>query len=491
MVTIGGRRSLYGNGLIHVGRTTAARKFAVQVPPTLSMIRKLLIANRGEIAVRVIRACRELNIEAVQAYSSADRDSLPVQMADHAVCIGGPRAAESYLNVPALLAAARETSCDSVHPGYGFLSENADFADACTRAGLVYVGPDGNAIRLMGDKAAARRLAIDAGIPVAQGSAHAVATVDDAVTVAATAGYPVLIKAVAGGGGRGMRIAADERQLRDTFARASAEAAAAFGDGALYIERFLSPIRHVEVQVLADGKEVVHLGERDCSVQRRHQKLLEESPSPAVTPALRERMTEAACRLAKAVSYRTAGTVEFIVDPAKQAFFFIEMNTRIQVEHPVTEMVTGLDLLKLQIRIASGEPLPMRQADIRSSGHAIECRINAEDPERGFMPKPGTITKLTMPSGPGVRVDSHAFVGYELPSYYDSLVAKVVVWDADRPAALARMRRAMQEFQLEGVPSTAGFHRRLLAEPVFVGGNADTQFVKREMWAGHPMRHLL
>jgi acetyl-CoA carboxylase biotin carboxylase subunit len=301
----------------------------------------------------------------------------------------------------------------------------------------------------------------------------------------------VLIKAAAGGGGRGMRVVRNERELRDALERASTEAAAAFGSGAVYIERYLSPVRHVEVQVIGDGMGVVHLGERDCTVQRRHQKLLEESPSPILTPELRERMTAAACRLAKAVAYRSAGTLEFIVDAERQEFFFIEMNTRIQVEHPVTEMITGLDLVKLQLRIAGGEALPLQQADIRFSGHALECRINAEDPERGFMPKPGKLTEYVAPAGPGVRVDSHAFIGYDLPPYYDSLIAKIVTWDENRDATLARMRRALREFQIAGVPSTVSFHQRLLAEPDFIAGNVDTQFVKHRMWAGHPMQHLL
>jgi acetyl-CoA carboxylase biotin carboxylase subunit len=455
------------------------------------VIRRLLIANRGEIAVRIIRACRELGIESVQAYSNADRDSLAVQMADDATCVGGAAAKDSYLNIDALLGAAAAEKVDAVHPGYGFLSENADFAQACARAGLNFVGPDPSAIRLMGDKVAARRLAAEAGVPVAQGSQQPVADVEEALQIAAKAGYPVLIKAAAGGGGRGMRVAGDERELSDALERASKEAAVAFGNGAVYVERYISPVRHVEVQVLGDGRDVVHLGERDCTVQRRHQKLLEESPSPIVTPELRDRMTAAACRLASAVRYRSAGTVEFVVDAARQAFYFIEMNTRIQVEHPVTEMITGLDLVKLQLRIAAGEPLPVRQSDIRFRGHAIECRINAEDPERGFMPKAGTLTDLRLPAGPGVRVDSHAFAGYALPPQYDSLIAKLVAWDDTRPSALARMRRALDESRIGGVPSTLSFHQRLLNEDQFIAGDVDTQFVKRSMFAGHPMQHLL
>jgi acetyl-CoA carboxylase biotin carboxylase subunit len=356
---------------------------------------------------------------------------------------------------------------------------------------LNFVGPDPSAIRLMGDKVAARRLAAEAGVPVAQGSQQPVADVEEALQIAAKAGYPVLIKAAAGGGGRGMRVAGDERELSDALERASKEAAVAFGNGAVYVERYISPGRPVVVQVLGDGRVVVHLGERDCTVQRRHQKLLEESPSPIVTPELRDRMTAAACRLASAVRYRSAGTVEFVVDAARQAFYFIEMNTRIQVEHPVTEMITGLDLVKLQLRIAAGEPLPVRQSDIRFRGHAIESRINAEDPERGFMPKAGTLTDLRLPAGPGVRVDSHAFAGYALPPQYDSLIAKLVAWDDTRPSALARMRRALDESRIGGVPSTLSFHQRLLNEDQFIAGDVDTQFVKRSMFAGHPMQHLL
>ena len=454
-------------------------------------LRKILVANRGEIALRIIRACRELGIETVQAYSSADRDSLPVRLADHAVCIGGASPKESYLNANALIAAATMSQADGVHPGYGFLSENADFAEACVQAGLTYVGPDAGAIRLMGDKAAARKLAMEAGVPVVQGSPDPVSSVEDAVRIANAIGYPVLVKASAGGGGRGMRAMENEKQLREGLERASSEAAAAFGSGEVYIESYVASVRHVEVQVVGDGKDVIHFGERDCTIQRRHQKLLEESPSPAVSPALRERMTRAACQLARAVNYRSAGTLEFIVDAAREEFFFIEMNTRIQVEHPVTEAISGVDLVKLQLRIASGEPLPLRQSDVRFSGHAIECRINAEDSEKGFMPRPGKLSEMAMPAGPGVRVDTHAYPGYELPPYYDSLIAKVIVWDETREAAIARMKRALHELQISGVKTTREFHLRLLSEPDFEAARIDTQFVKEKMYAQHPMRHLL
>lgn len=454
-------------------------------------IRSVLIANRGEIAVRIIRACRELGIETVQAYSSADKDSLPVRLADRSVCVGGPSSAESYLNAGALIRAARDFSVDAVHPGYGFLSENAEFAEAVVSEGLIYVGPDATSIRLMGDKAAARKLAMKAGVPVVQGSPDPVSDVEEAVRLANDIGYPVLVKAVAGGGGRGMRVMAGEKQLREGLERASSEAAAAFGSGAVYIERYISPVRHVEVQVVGDGNKVIHLGERDCTIQRRHQKLLEESPSPIVSEEMRARMTEAACALARSVRYRGAGTLEFVVDAARSEFFFIEMNTRIQVEHPVTEAVTGVDLVKLQLRIASGEPLKFNQSDIHLNGHAIECRINAEDSEKGFMPRPGKLTDLNWPAGPGVRVDTHAFPSYELPPYYDSLVAKLIVWDENREAAIARMQRALAELQISGVKTTREFHQRLLAEPAFERGDISTQFVKEKMYAQHPMRHML
>lgn len=454
-------------------------------------LKSVLIANRGEIAVRIIRACRELGIETVQVYSSADKDSLPVRLADRSICVGGATPAESYLNRNALIQAAQMANVDAVHPGYGFLSENAEFAQAVLDAGLTYVGPEPKAIRLMGDKAAARKLAMEAGVPVAQGSPDPVADVEEAVRLANGIGYPVLVKASAGGGGRGMRVMESEKQLREGLERASSEAAAAFGSGAVYIERYISPVRHVEVQVVGDGKDVVHFGDRDCTIQRRHQKLLEESPSPIVSPQLRERMTKAACDLARAVNYRSAGTLEFIVDAAKQEFFFIEMNTRIQVEHPVTEAITGVDLVKLQLRIAGGEPLPMKQSEVTFRGHAIECRINAEDSEKGFLPKPGKITELELPTGPGVRVDTHAFASYELPPYYDSLIAKLIVWDETREAAIARMRRALAELHLSGVKTTREFHQQLLAEPAFVAADVSTQFVKDKMYAQHPMRHML
>ncbi len=454
-------------------------------------MRSVFVANRGEIAVRIGRACRDMGLRTVQAYSEPDRDSLAVRLADTAVCVGAGPSRQSYLNQAALLGAARMSGADAIHPGYGFLSENAEFAERCEAAGLTYIGPQPQIIRLMGDKSAARKFAVEAGVPVSGGSHDPVSGLDDASALARRIGYPVLVKAAAGGGGRGMRIVANEGELKEGLERATAEATASFGSGALYLEKYHSPVRHVEVQVLGDGKRVVHFGERDCTIQRRHQKLVEEGPSPALAPELRERILDSALALARRAGYRSAGTLEYIVDTARQEFFFIEMNTRIQVEHPVTEMVTGVDLVKLQIRIAAGEPLPVAQADVRFSGHAIECRINAEDPERGFLPRPGTLTEYFAPSGPGVRVDSHAFPGYALPAHYDSLIAKLIVWGSDRPEALARMRRALAEYRLGGVPTTLGFHQRLMDEPDFIAGNVHTRYVRETMWAGHPSQGLL
>lgn len=454
-------------------------------------LKKVFIANRGEIAVRIIRACRDLGLRTVQAHSEADAESLPVQLADEAVCIGPGPAKQSYLNHEILIEAARKSGADAVHPGYGFLSENADFAERVEGAGLAYVGTQPEVIRMMGDKAAARKLAEDAGVPISQGSRDPVNDPADAAEIARRVGFPVLIKAAAGGGGRGMRVVNHEAELRESLERASAEAAASFGSGAVYIERFLSPVRHVEVQVIGDGRRVVHFGERDCTIQRRHQKLVEETPSPALTPDLQRRLTESAVALASSVHYRGAGTVEYIVDAQRQQFFFIEMNTRIQVEHPVTEMVTGVDLVALQLRIAAGEPLPLAQSDIRFHGHAIECRINAEDSERGFMPKPGRLVAFAMPSGPGVRMDTHAYSGYALPPFYDSLIGKLIVWGVDRREAIARMQRALRECRIEGVPTTVPFHQRLLAESAFLTGNVHTRYVKETMYAGHPMQGML
>jgi acetyl-CoA carboxylase biotin carboxylase subunit len=454
-------------------------------------LKKVFVANRGEIAVRIVRACRDLGIETVQAYSEADANSLAVRLADAAVCVGPGPAQQSYLQQEVLVDAACRSGADAVHPGYGFLSENAEFAERVEAAGLAYVGTQPAVIRLMGDKAAARNLALDAGVPVIEGSRDPVADPHEAAAIARKVGFPVLIKAAAGGGGRGMRVVHEESQLLTSFERASAEAKASFGDGAVYIERFLSGVRHIEVQIIGDGRNVVHVGERDCTVQRRHQKLVEESPSPALTPKLRRSLTDSAVALASSVGYRGVGTIEYVVDAARQEYFFIEMNTRIQVEHPVTELVSGIDLVALQVRIASGEPLPFSQDDIRFVGHAIECRINAEDPERGFMPKPGRLVVFVPPAGPGVRMDTHAYEGYVLPSNYDSLIGKLVVWGENREEAIARTRRALREFYIEGIPTTVPFHQRLLVTPDFISGDIHTRYVKEVMYAGHPMQSML
>src|SRR5688572_12592716 len=446
-------------------------------------IRRVLIANRGEIAVRIIRACRELGIETLQAYSEADRDSLPVRLADRSVCIGHAPAAQSYLNPVALVSAALSQRADAIHPGYGFLSERFELAELCERHGVRFIGPRAAVMPLMGDKAVARTIAEAAGVPTTPGSSDKIADVAAAQTVAKALGYPVLLKASAGGGGRGMRPVWEERELKNAFEQARAEAQAAFGDGAIYIERCLTRIRHVEVQVLGDDRDVLHLGERDCSSQRRNQKLVEESPSPALDDTMRAALGEAAVRLATHIGYTSAGTVEFILDEASRQFYFMEMNTRIQVEHPVTEMVTGIDLIKAQIEIASGKPLALRQQDIRFRGHAIECRINAEDFENDFQPCPGHITRYLAPGGPGVRVDSHLYAGYEVPPYYDSLLAKVIAWGTDRAEAVTRMRRALDEMVIEGVKTTIPFHRLLLGDATFLRGEMHTRYVQETLLA--------
>ncbi len=447
-------------------------------------MKRVLVANRGEIAVRVIRACRSLGLETVAVYSEADRGALHTALADRAVCIGPPRATASYLHVPSLLAAAQGTGADAVHPGYGFLAENAAFARACEEAGLVFVGPPPDAIALMGDKVRARELAAEIGVPVIPGSRGALGSPDEAADAGRRFGYPLLLKAAAGGGGRGMRVIRAPAELADGFVAARAEAEAAFGDGTLYAERFLERVRHVEVQVLADrAGGALHLGERDCSVQRRHQKVLEESPSPAVAPPVRAAMGEAALALVRHIGYHNAGTVEFVLDPAEGRFFFIEMNTRIQVEHPVTEALTGLDLVAWQLRLAAGEPLPVSQADVRPEGHAIECRINAEDPERGFQPSPGVVTEWAVPAGDGIRVDTHMAPGAVVPPFYDSLIAKLIVHAPDRPAAIERMRRALGALRVAGVETTARFHRRILDHADFVAGRVHTRWVEEELMA--------
>jgi acetyl-CoA carboxylase biotin carboxylase subunit len=445
-------------------------------------MQKVLVANRGEIALRVVRACRELGLATVAVYSTADEGALHVRRADEAVCIGPPRAGDSYLNAEAILRAARETGADAVHPGYGFLAENAAFAAACRDAGLVFVGPTPEAIEAMGDKAAARRLAQGAGVPTIPGT-DGRATVEEALEAAAEVGYPVLVKAAAGGGGRGIRAAADESELAELFGHAAQEAAAAFGDGSIYVEKLLVEARHVEVQVLGDEHgTLVHLFERECSLQRRRQKLLEESPSPALDDETRSAMTDAACRLARAAGYTNAGTIEFLLD-RDGGFHFIEMNTRIQVEHPVTELVTGIDLVKEQLRVARGERLRFTQEDLELRGAAIEVRINAEDPARAFMPSPGEITALELPGGPGVRVDTAAFAGWRVPPFYDSLIAKLICVGADRDEALARTRRALDEFVVEGIATTVPFHRELLADPAIQAGDYHVELLEQRMVA--------
>jgi acetyl-CoA carboxylase biotin carboxylase subunit len=439
---------------------------------------KVLIANRGEIAVRIIRACRELGIRTVAVFSQADADALHVQLADEAVCIGPPQAGQSYLKVARIISAAEITGAEAIHPGYGFLAENPQFAEVCEGCGIRFIGPPAASIQMMGDKAAARRAAAAHGVPVLPGSQHPVRDLEDAKRMARDIGYPVIIKASAGGGGKGMRVVMAPEGLESALAMAAAEAAAAFGDAAVYLERFLPDPRHVEIQILADSTgHGVHLGERDCSIQRRHQKLLEEAPSPTLTDSVRQAMGRAALSVAQAAGYRNAGTVEFLVDE-RGDFFFMEMNTRIQVEHPVTEMVTGLDLVKAQLRIAAGEPLPITQADVRLSGHSLECRINAEDPDR-FLPSPGRVTNFRPPAGPGVRVDSHAYIGYVIPPFYDSLLGKVIVHGHDREEAIARMQRALDEMVVQGVQTTIPFHQKVLRHPDFLAGRTSTRFLER------------
>ena len=442
------------------------------------MIHKVLIANRGEIALRVIRACRMLNLKTVAVHSEADAEALHVRFADEAVCVGPAVASESYLNVPRLIAAAEITGADAIHPGYGFLAENAEFAEICRDSKLTFVGPTGEQIRAMGDKAEARRLMAEAGVPVVPGSDGPIEDERRALGMAREIGFPVLIKAAAGGGGKGMRIARDAEEFGRALPQAQREAEAAFGDGRVYLERFLERPRHIEIQLLGDRYgTVIHLGERDCSAQRRHQKLLEEAPSPGMTPELRERMGEAAVRGAERIGYLGAGTIEFLLSPGGE-FYFMEMNTRIQVEHPVTEMVTGQDLVMKQLEVASGEPLGIRQDQVKFRGHAIECRINAEDPDRGFLPTPGVITSFHQPGGPGVRIDTAVYQAYRIPSHYDSLIAKLITHGCDRTQALARMRVALDEFVIEGVSTTIPMHRRLIEEPRFAAGDIHTRFVE-------------
>jgi len=440
------------------------------------LFRKILVANRGEIALRVIRACRELGVKTVAVYSEADREALHVRFADEAVCIGPPPSKESYLNIPRLIAAAEITNADAVHPGYGFLAENADFASICASSGLTFVGPSPEAISAMGDKALAKETMRATGVPVVPGSDGIVEDVHAARNLAHEIGFPVIIKATAGGGGKGMRIVRSEGEFEKAVRTARREAEAAFGNPAVYIEKYLEEPRHVEIQVMGDTHgNVVHFGERDCSIQRRHQKLVEESPSPAITPEIREAMGAAAVRGAKGVGYVGAGTIEFLLDKDKN-FYFMEMNTRIQVEHPVTEEVMGIDLVKMQIEAVAGER--MRKTKVKPQWHALECRINAENPDHDFRPSPGRITSLHFPGGFGVRVDSHIYAGYQIPPYYDSLVAKLIVKAHTRLEAIDKMRQMLDEFIIEGIETTIPFHKKLMEDEKFRSGDFDTKFIE-------------
>lgn len=439
---------------------------------------KVLIANRGEIAVRIIRACRELGISTVAVYSEADREALHVRLADEAYCIGPASSRDSYLKYTEIMSVATLTEVDAIHPGYGFLAENADFAEICERCDIEFIGPSPDAISRMGDKSMAKQTMKDADVPVIPGSDGLVEDVEDAVRIAREIGYPVIIKATAGGGGKGIRIAENEEMLIQQISTARQEAQNNFGNAGVYLEKYLTGMKHVEIQILADKHgNVVHLGERDCSVQRRRQKLVEEAPCPSLSPEIRQAMGEAAVRAAKAVQYAGAGTLEFLLGPDGQ-FYFMEMNTRIQVEHPVTEYITGVDLIKEMIRVAEGHPLPFSQADIEMNGWSIECRINAEDPSRNFIPSPGHVKYYLPPGGPGVRVDSAVYPGYTITPHYDSMVAKLIVWGPTREEAIARMRRALDEFVIEGVQTTIPFHQRLLEHPKFISGDFDIKFLE-------------
>jgi acetyl-CoA carboxylase biotin carboxylase subunit len=443
------------------------------------MFNRILIANRGEIAVRIIRACREMGIETVAVYSTMDKDALHVQMADEAVCVGPPKGKDSYLNMENIISATILTGAQAIHPGFGFLSENSRFAEMCEQCNIVFIGPDANMIDLMGNKSKARETMIKAGVPVVPGSEGAVGDLEEALEIAEEIGYPVMIKASAGGGGKGMRLAYTKEEFVKAFNTAKSEAKASFGDDTMYIEKFVESPRHIEFQILGDSfGNVVHLGERDCSIQRRHQKVIEEAPSMAISPELREKMGRDAILAAKSIGYKSAGTIEFLLDKNGD-YYFIEMNTRIQVEHPVTEMVTGIDIIKEQIKIAGGLPLSFTQDDIKISGHAIECRINAENPNKGFMPSPGTVKSLHFPGGFGIRIESALYEGYKIPPTYDSMIAKLIAYGKDREDAIAKMKCALGEFIIEGMDTNIDFLFQILHIEDFEKGNIDTSFIEK------------
>ncbi len=445
------------------------------------MFTRILIANRGEIALRVIRACKEMGIESIAVYSEADRDSLHVKMADGAVCIGGAPANQSYLHIGNIISAAINSGCQAIHPGYGFLAENAHFAELCTANDIKFIGPSASVIDLLGDKVKGKELAQQVGVPVVPGSQGAADSLENTIALAESIGYPIIIKASAGGGGRGMRLAHNKSALKEALGMARMEAGAAFGNDEVYVEKYIEEPRHIEIQILGDEHgNIIHLGERDCSLQRRHQKLLEEAPSAFVAQDLRARLGDAAIKAARAANYFSAGTVEFLVDKNKD-FYFIEMNTRVQVEHPVTEMVTGIDIIKEQIKIAAGERLSYRQEDVRLQGWAIECRINAEDPDKDFRPSPGLVSNYLPPGGPGIRVDSCVYTGYNIPPFYDSMIAKVIAWGRDRDEAIVRMRRALQEFSVADVATTIPFHMQVLDNAFFRKGEVYTNFISRRL----------
>jgi acetyl-CoA carboxylase biotin carboxylase subunit len=445
----------------------------------MNLFKKILIANRGEIALRIIRACHELGIKTAVVYSDIDKNTLPVRLADEAICIGPATARQSYLNIPAIISAAEITDSEAIHPGYGFLAENSHFVEACRASRITFIGPSVENIRVGGDKSMARKLMIRKGIPVVPGSESPVFSEEEALKIAKNIGFPVIFKASAGGGGKGMRIVQEEKDLTQMYYMAQKEALAAFANGDLYIEKYIPDMRHIEVQILADNKgNIIHLGERDCSIQRRHQKLLEEAPFILADSKFRKKIGELAIKAAKAFKYRNAGTIEFILANDGQ-IYFMEINTRIQVEHPVTEMITGVDIIKEQIKLAAGEPLSLRQQDIKFSGHSIECRINAEDPER-FIPSPGKISLFVPPGGSGVRTDTAAYSGWTVPAHYDSLIAKLIVHGKDRKEAIVKMKRALNEFIIDGIKSTIPFFLKLLDDPDFIKGNINTHFLERK-----------